>query len=1104
MKKKDNQGATLVMVLVIVALLSILAISLSYLVVKRSQMNALNDKSQQVFYGADGIVEQMEVLLADAGAGCKEEADSKFKALADAMGESGDAFRSLYLSDGFFGYFRQGDKTEDIKCFLTDQEFIQLQSVNALLVTETFDGPDIYDAWTKDNIQLGMTNLELTYKALFGKLFYEASKNVLSDTSNYVIAGDITDLSVSSSDIEFSLSGEDGKLQYAIKAPIRYKEKNVASGINATVKVDALNWLVNGKPGLVGQGGDGVGTASFDMYGFTVYGENVNLGNGKAEIEGNVGARDTIYLEDAGEGEGKVTLENSSWLAQRIIIGSGIELKLEAGDDGDVAEMNAKHFVTGPDSRLLLEGHPVVNITGDGKGEGFAMFNGEIGNTSMVARGEEEKDAPVLLLNSAIFNRGVALKGYSVMDIQDYAWFLNNGEDPAGNDTSRRKDWVQLHDNSYFSARFVNENVSEADNEIPMNTLIDIYNENHGKSKVNQPLDAVNEDNYNEGNMFNLSGFSQVDVDHYFNIYSLRLEGTNQVYAGDINIANRLTTAQMYDVPYANGQKDEKLAGEETDMAPNNNAVGRTGTGSLIISEDEMNVGRIDYVSDAVIQAMNLYFHEDNKNNYPIERTEIYLADNQMSADTSLTVPLNLMDSSRILFGIYAQPDLVTMFNQKLLATNPGGGNSGVVYAYDDPDYEVIAFQYVDNYLCRNDYEEETGESTDIEAPDTVEETSGETQSQGQTESDTTEDETKETQTGDNQAQTISMTGPVDLPKTAQSVFGRILSQNTFPDNFPSPVKVTLEEAKKLYQSYSKNGDKLLDPVYDGNRYYQQALANKDKFYMHYTQNYENRDFAYNFPEVASWNPMDTAGKGGNQKEVVNYIKKNVTSFSSNTLAFVNTDKNAKIVLYDDAKTLANDLKIKFDSGASIFYYGGDGSYKQYTTEAEIDEAKSSQFNKDDGLFKHSGHRVYQDSNHVIYLYIGDEREGEEINSAGSHWDGKWEIQELEYIFLLTAGEVDGSKLKEDVELTGCIISDSLVDFGINGEISLESLEDAQEVRKLLDEITNTDKFYNSDNLDNILSQINYGVKDEFNPKFQPGTVDQAVATGISDWQRIQ
>ena len=83
-----------------------------------------------------------------------------------------------------------------------------------------------------------------------------------------------------------------------------------------------------------------------------------------------------------------------------------------------------------------------------------------------------------------------------------------------------------------------------------------------------------------------------------------------------------------------------------------------------------MNVGRIDYVSDAVIQAMNLYFHEDNKNNYPIERTEIYLADNQMSADTSLTVPLNLMDSSRILFGIYAQPDLVTMFNQKLLATN--------------------------------------------------------------------------------------------------------------------------------------------------------------------------------------------------------------------------------------------------------------------------------------------------------------------------------------------------------------------------------------------------------------------------------------------------
>lgn len=1102
MKKKDNQGATLVMVLVIVALLSILAISLSYLVVKRSQMNALNDKSQQVFYGADGIVEQMEVLLADAGAGCKEEADSKFKALADAMGESGDAFRSLYLSDDFFGYFRQGDKSEDIKCFLTDQEFIQLQSVNALLVTETFDGPDIYDAWTKDNIQLGMTNLELTYKALFGKLFYEASKNVLSDTSNYVIAGEITDLSVPSSDIEFSLSGEEGNLQYAIKAPIRYKEKNVASGINATVKVDALKWLENGKPGLVGQGGDGVGTASFDMYGFTVYGENVNLGNGKAEIEGNVGARDTIYLEDAGEDEGKVTLDNSSWLAQRIIIGSGIELKLEAEDDDEVAELNAKYLVTGSDSRILLDGHPVVNITGDGKDEGFAMFNGEIGNTSMVARGEEEKDAPVLLLNSAVFNRGVALKGYSVMDIQDYAWFLNNREDQAGNDTSKRKDWVQLHDNAYFSARFVNENVSAADNEIPMNTLIDIYNENNGKSKVNQPMDAVNEDNYNEGNMFNLSGFSQVDVDHYFNIYSLRLEGTNQVYAGNINIANRLTTAQMYDVPYANGQKDEKLAGEETDMAPNNNAVGRTGTGSLIISEDELNVGRIDYVSDAVIQAMNLYFHEDNKNNYPIDRTEIYLADNQMSSDSFATVPLNLTDRSRILFGIYAQPDFVTMFNQKLLAPSPGGGNSGVAYAYDDPDYEVIAFQYVDNYLCRNDYEEETEESTDMETPDSLEQESGESESQ--TETETMEDATKESQTEDTPVQTVSIVGPVDMPKTAKSIFGRILNQNTFPENFPSPAKVTWEEAKELYQSYAKEGDNLLDPIYMGNRFYKKALSNKDKFYMYYTQNYEDRDFAYNFPEMASWNPMDTVGNGGNQMEVVNYIRKNVTSFSSNTLAFVNTDKNTKIILYDDAKTLSNDLKIKFDSGVSIYYYGGDGSYKQYTTEAGIEEAKRNMFNKVDGIFKHSGHRIYQDSNNVIYLYIGDEREGEEINSAGSHWDGKWKIQELEYIFLLTAGEVDGSKLKKDVELTGCIISDSLVDFGTSGEISMESLEDAQEVRKLLDEITNTNKFYNSDNLDKILSQINYGVKDEFNPKFQPGTVDQAVTTGISDWQRIQ
>ena len=80
--------------------------------------------------------------------------------------------------------------------------------------------------------------------------------------------------------------------------------------------------------------------------------------------------------------------------------------------------------------------------------------------------------------------------------------------------------------------------------------------------------------------MFNLSGFSQVDVDHYFNIYSLRLEGQIR-FMGDINIANRLTTAQMYDVPYANGQKDEKLAGEETDMAPNNNAVGRRGQEAL-------------------------------------------------------------------------------------------------------------------------------------------------------------------------------------------------------------------------------------------------------------------------------------------------------------------------------------------------------------------------------------------------------------------------------------------------------------------------------------------------------------------------------------------
>ena len=183
-----------------------------------------------------------------------------------------------------------------------------------------------------------------------------------------------------------------------------------------------------------------------------------------------------------GKVKAKVTLENSSWLAQRIIIGSGIELKLEARDDGDVAEMNVKHFVTGPDSRLLLEGHPVVNITGDGKGEGFAMF-GEIGNTSMVARGEEEKDAPYPF-EQRHFQSGRGPERVFRHGYPGLCLVFKQREDPQATIRAGVRTGVQLHDNSYFSARFVNENVSEADNEIPMNTLIDIYNENHGKPRL--------------------------------------------------------------------------------------------------------------------------------------------------------------------------------------------------------------------------------------------------------------------------------------------------------------------------------------------------------------------------------------------------------------------------------------------------------------------------------------------------------------------------------------------------------------------------------------------------------------------------------------------
>ena len=114
-----------------------------------------------------------------------------------------------------------------------------------------------------------------------------------------------------------------------------------------------------------------------------------------------------------------------------------------------------------------------------------------------------------------------------------------------------------------------------------------------------------------------------------------------------------------------------------------------------------------------------------------------------------------------------------------------------------------------------------------------------------------------------------------------------------------------------------------------------------------------------------------------------------MTSFSSNTLAFVNTDKNAKIVLYDDAKTLANDLKIKFDSRASIFIMAAMAAISSILRKLRSMRRKAANLTRMMD-YLNIPDTVFTRIAIMSFTFTSGMKGREEINSAGSHWDGKW------------------------------------------------------------------------------------------------------------------